>query len=521
MNFLEHPFVLYADAQWVVVDKPYGLPTHGGDAGDMGVQEWLALHGGLKTYVCSRLDKGTTGVLIFARTPEASALAETIHTAESSLKTYYFLSDQDVSQSQGRMWTCEKELDGKSARTEFFFEEMIAPRVFRYRALISRGRMHQIRRHASASGCPLLGDTEYGGAASARVALHCAELRWPALPNTIHSKLPLSFQASSHRSGRVVLEAAVALERRGSWPASVSSAWRVVQRGELNDCDVSVDLYGNHALVWIYDSATREQISESLAPLFKNLEVLFGCKGIVFRRIEKNPHKKGLVQEMWTEGEPPPHFFDVTEHQWSAEVTLTQRQHVGLFLDHRDNRRRVEMSSSEKRVANLFSYTCAFGIAAVCGGAEVVVNVDASASTLNVGKRNFDLNQMTASRRGKFVEKDVRVWLEKQVEKRLRGEDPGWDIVVCDPPTFSATQSGGVFHVAKEWQSLAENCARILKPDGVCFFSANCQNHERQSFEKELRTFFSHVQRLRAPLDFPDVASRVHAHFFECRLPTN
>ncbi|MEY4066178.1 MAG: hypothetical protein RIR26_2386 [Pseudomonadota bacterium] len=519
MNLLAQSFVLYADEQWLVVDKPYGLTTHGGDAGDVGVQEWLALHAGVKTYVCSRLDKGTTGVLIFARTPEASAWAEKIHTEESSQKTYYFLSDRDVSLSLGKRWICEKELDGKSARTEFFFEGPVARGVFRYKALIARGRMHQIRRHAMASGCSLLGDSEYGGSPFARIALHCAELKWPALSQAIRSELPLTFQSDAHCSGRTVLEASVALERRGFWPASISRAWRVVQRGELNDLDVSVDLYGNHALVWIYDTTTREQIAEVLSPLFESLDLRFGCQGIVFRRIEKNPHKKGLVQEMWMEGVPPAPFFEVAEHAWQAEVTLTQRQHVGLFLDHRDNRRRVELNASGKRVANLFSYTCAFGLAAVSGGAEVVVNVDAAASALNVGKKNFDLNQMTASRKGKFVEKDVRVWLEKQVEKRLRGEDAGWDIVVCDPPTFSSTQSGGVFHVAKEWQSLAENCARILKPDGVCFFSANCQNHERQSFESELRKFFSRVQRLRSPLDFPEVGGRVHAHFFECHLP--
>lgn len=115
---------------------------------------------------------------------------------------------------------------------------------------------------------------------------------------------------------------------------------------------------------------------------------------------------------------PADQFF-VFEHDWTAAVSLTLRQHVGLFLDHRDNRRRVQLMASGKRVANLFSYTCAFGIAAAKAGCEVVMNVDAAASTLALGKQNFEVNGLTSSRAGKFIEKDVRVWLEKQRIKEL------------------------------------------------------------------------------------------------------
>lgn len=510
--------ILYADEKWLVVDKPYGLATHGGDPGDVGVQEWLELHLGLKTYVCSRLDKGTTGVLIFAKTAEASAQAERIHIEESARKIYYFLSHVDVSASRGKQWTCDLPLDGKQARTDFFFEKQLAAKVFLYRAEINRGRMHQIRRHAKESGCALWGDVEYDGCAAQRIALHCAEMSWPGLPAPIRSPLPRSFLKETHALGKTAIESAVALERRGVWISAISSAWRVVQRGELRDFDLSIDVYEKHALVWIYDSCAADLISHALAPLMDILRENYGVIGTVFRRIAKNPHKQGLIQELWIEGAKPPELFDVKEHAWQASVTLTLRQHVGLFLDHRDNRRRIELMACNKRVANLFSYTCAFGVAAARGGAEVVVNVDASGSTLNLGKKNFESNGLSEKRVGKFVERDVRVWLEKQAQKARQGEDPGWDIVVCDPPTFSSTQDAGVFHVAQAWHELAEKCAAILKPDGVCFFSTNCQAQERSTFEKELQRTFSVVQRLRPPLDFPDIAGRSHALFFLCRL---
>ncbi len=519
MSIQSELVILYSDEQWLVVDKPYGIATHGGDAGDVGVQEWLALHLNQKTYVCSRLDIGTTGVLLFAKTAAASAAAERIHIEDAAEKIYYFLSASDVRPSRGEHWICEQPLDQKSARTEFFFERKLAHDVFLYRAKISRGRMHQIRRHASLSGCALWGDTDYGGLPAPRIALHCAELHWPNLPAPIRSPLPECFSERAHALGRTHLEALAALDRRGVWLSSICSAWRVIQRGELSAFDVSLDIYASHTLAWVYDDTDFDVLVQELAPLMSVLVERFGVQGHVFRRISKNPHKKGLIQELTSSGVKPADQFFVFEHDWTAAVSLTLRQHVGLFLDHRDNRRRVQLMASGKRVANLFSYTCAFGIAAAKAGCEVVMNVDAAASTLALGKQNFEVNGLTSSRAGKFIEKDVRVWLEKQRIKRNDGTDSGWDIIICDPPTFSATQTAGVFQVSREWAELAESCALILKDDGVCYFSTNCQSHEKSGFQKTLQDFFSFVQRVRPPLDFPEVAGRAHAHFFECRGP--
>jgi len=449
--------ILYSDADWLIVNKPYGLPTHGGDPGDVGVQEWLKLHMGIETFVCSRLDKGTTGVLLFAKSAEGSAAAERIHTQELARKVYYFLSDRDLRVQWPSGWTCREPLDGKSAQTDFCFDGEVGPRLFRYRAEISRGRMHQIRRHAAMSGCPLWGDQDYGGSQAPRLALHCAELQWPGLPQIIRAPLPDSFRSSGHGHGKTQTEALAALEKRGHWMAAISSAWRVIQRGELSSCDLSMDIYGAHALVWVYDDAVFEKLQEVLSPLIEILERQFAVAGVVFRWVGKNPHKKGLVQNVRMIGAEPPASFAVYEHDWQALVSLTERQHVGLFLDHRDNRRRVQNLARGKRIANLFSYTCAFAIAAAKADCEVVVNVDAAASALTLGKKNFELNHLSDLRRGKFVERDVRLWIKKQLEKMEAGQDAGWDIIICDPPTFSVTREGGHFHVSHEWFDLAES----------------------------------------------------------------
>jgi 23S rRNA (cytosine1962-C5)-methyltransferase len=510
-------FIVYSDESWLVVDKPYGMATHGGDAGEVGVQEWLELHLDLRLYVCSRLDKGTTGLLLFARTKTASALAEEIHVAETSEKTYFFLATQDVRSEKSASWVCDSPLDGKKAFTKFWFEREVSPGHFLYKAVITRGRMHQIRRHASFSGCPLLGDTEYGGSSAPRIALHCAKLSWPGIEVTCESALPLSFSSETQSEGLSSIELAVALERRGSWLKAVTDAWRVVQRGEVSEFDLSVDVYSSYALVWIYDESDRIRLENCLQRFFVCLSKYVSLHGVVYRRVSKNPHKKGLVCEEWTRGEVPPLNLHVTEHGWKVGVALSGRQHVGHFLDHRDNRRRIELQAAGKRIANLFSYSCGYAVAAAVAGAEVVVNVDASASALTLGKNNFALNQLTESGVGKFVERDVRQWLQKQREKIIRGEDSGWDIIICDPPTFSSTKSGGAFQVRDEWDELVADCATILKGDGLCFLSNNCQAEERKHFEKAMRVHFSSVQRLQAPFDFPKVANRSHSVFYLCK----
>lgn len=511
------PVIVFQDENWLVVEKPYGMPTYGGDPGELGAQEWLELHLGLRVFVCSRLDKGTTGLLLFARTRAASALAEKIHVGQESQKTYYFLSDHDSRPRHAEQWTCEHELDGKSAHTQFSFEREIASGLHLYRALISRGRMHQIRRHAALSGCPLWGDSLYGGSPAPRIALHCAELLWPGIERPLVSPLPRSFSAQAHAQGLCALESSVAFERRGLWLHSVTDAWRVVQRGELSALDVSVDVYGRFVLVWVYDGSTQKELESQLTPVLDLLGETLGTVGVVYRRIAKNPHKNGLVSEEFQRGEKVPAQLLITEHGWKARITLTGRQHVGHFLDHRDNRRRVELLASGKRIANLFSYSCGYALSGALGGADVVVNVDASASALRMGKDNFALNSLTETGVGKFVEKDVRQWLEKQCAKVSEGSDPGWDIVICDPPTFSSTHAGGSFQVREAWSDLVERCASILKSDGVCFLSNNCQAEEQKWFEASMRRHFLHVQRILPPLDFPKVQGRSHSMFYECR----
>jgi 23S rRNA G2069 N7-methylase RlmK/C1962 C5-methylase RlmI len=534
-------FLLHADADWYVVDKPTHLSTHGAWVGDLALVEWLALHRGEALHVCSRLDKGTSGVLVFARTPEASARAQRIHENETALKRYVFFSISDSLDIDGRReWIDDSPIEGKPARTSFRRLERSGGTVF-YEALIARGRTHQIRVHASRARVPLLGDDEYGGAPFSRLMLHCSETRWPrggsadgsadgsvtqGEPWTWRAPLPASFEALRATGDEQEAALACARDRRLDYPSSVTQAWRAVHRDEAPFPGLpgafALDVYGSWLCLWWYGEpllagSHEARIRDEGARAFCSL---LGARGCVIREVNRNAHKVGLVSGGAVVGESPPAEFEVEELGARYVVSLTERQHLGLFLDQRDNRARLARLAPGARVANLFSYSCSFSVAAARAGCEVVFSVDAAESALALGKRNFELNGLAAARRGKFVAEDVRAFLDRQRRKAERdGRGALFDLVVCDPPVFSSTREKGAFHVAQAWRELVEGCEALLAPGGTAFFSTNHRAGEEATYQAVLQEAFPDVLKLAPPLDFPEPGRKGAAHvkMFLCR----
>ncbi|WP_428244343.1 class I SAM-dependent methyltransferase [Gynuella sp.] len=102
-------------------------------------------------------------------------------------------------------------------------------------------------------------------------------------------------------------------------------------------------------------------------------------------------------------------------------------QNPGLFLDMQEGRRWVRSYAAGKRIANLFSYTCAFSVVAETAGCHETVNFDMSRSALNTGRENIRLNQGDVSRHRMF-DHDILKSLGK-----ITRLSP-FDLVIIDPP---------------------------------------------------------------------------------------
>lgn len=523
--------ILHRDKDWLVVDKPCGLATHAGQPGELGAVEWLDLHLGIQAYVVSRLDRETSGALLLAMNPAASGRAQEIHESGAAVKIYEFYSGVDIrTQGQPDVWTRQDPLDGRTATTQFTRLGVICSTpgpgystpLVHYSARISRGRKHQVRRHAALSGIPLLGDPHYGGADFPRLCLHCVEIRWPEIPRPVRSPLPAGMAGLPENSAR---DGAFDLcrDRRGAWPAAVSDAFRVVNRREIPDLPAVIDVYGSwFDAVWYAEDVPLADAQAALAPFLDRAGKVWGVQGGVIRTHRRNPHGQTLVGESLVVGQRPPQVFAVAEHGLRFQINLLKTQHTGLFLDQRDNRARVGRLAPGRRIANLFAFTCAFSVAAAAERAEVVFSVDTARPCLNTGKANFQLNGLTDTGIGKFVQEDVRKWLRRQEKRRCADGAgcPPFGLVICDPPVFAASRDGGQFSLVKEWPWLAAQVAGLLEVRGDAFFANNHSTGDHAAYRQQLQEHFLEVTDLPAPLDFPVLPGRPpHVRAFHCRGP--
>ena len=210
--------VLFRDPMFLVLCKPAFLPTTGPGAGETLVQRARALDPQApKLHPSSRLDAEVTGVVVFARTREAIQHLLQARRDGAYLRGYLALAASAPVPSAGD-WRAPIALDRRDPRkraTAAAEQPQALPAHTRYRTLqaLARaallwlepqtGRTHQLRVHAAAAGCPLLGDRPYGGPARVvlddgsvvsprRVLLHCARVGIPD-PN---GGAPLRFEAA-------------------------------------------------------------------------------------------------------------------------------------------------------------------------------------------------------------------------------------------------------------------------------------------------------------------------------------
>lgn len=209
--------VLYEDRLLLAVDKPAGLlsvpPTTGGERNAADHLRRKAAARGETIWPVHRLDRDTSGVLLFARTESARKQMEDAFRERQVSKRYLALVQGRPGKRQGTIRSHIQDL-GKTARSHRQPGRRTGPASTDYqvqeafdgatliRAEPHTGRLNQIRLHMVDLGCPILGDRKYTRASdfvikARRVMLHAAELefRHPGTGRrlTIRSDPPADF----------------------------------------------------------------------------------------------------------------------------------------------------------------------------------------------------------------------------------------------------------------------------------------------------------------------------------------
>jgi 23S rRNA (cytosine1962-C5)-methyltransferase len=513
--------ILYEDDDVIVIDKPVNVSTHAPDTGrsDDAVsrlklalaerdrlepdQVYLGIH--------QRLDRDTSGVLLFSRRKSANAAIAAQFEGRKVKKTYLagvvgwppkmqkgVLTHTLTAGKEGRMQVVapsdgrgRARSGGKPAGQEAITRYRVLERAGD-RALIElfpeTGRTHQLRVQVAAAGGAIAGDHLYGQQPAHRLMLHatCLELRHPGsgAPLEVRAPAPPDLgrwlvdpaprAPSKDDLFEIRLEAAI----QARWALGRSpdtTAFRVVH-GEGDGLEgVAVDVYGDYFLVHFFSDealAHKESILDYVASL--------GGRGVYMMAHPKqsntlvDPRKEALAPAHPVRGGPAETPLVIWESGLAFRARLGDGLKTGIFLDQRENRRRVRELSPGKRVLNLFAYTCSFTVAAAAGGASRTTSVDASRGALAWGAENLEQNGFGGEHHA-LIDADVFDWLRLA---NKRGER--YDLVVLDPPSYATTKSSR-FSAAQDLPDLASRALGVLAPGGRMLA---CTNHRGISFRR-------------------------------------
>ncbi|MDR6992631.1 bifunctional 23S rRNA (guanine(2069)-N(7))-methyltransferase RlmK/23S rRNA (guanine(2445)-N(2))-methyltransferase RlmL [Luteimonas sp. 3794] len=193
-------------------------------------------------------------------------------------------------------------------------------------------------------------------------------------------------------------------------------------------------------------------------------------------------------------------FLLVDEGRVHLRVNLFDYLDTGLFLDHRPMRLRIADEAADTRFLNLFGYTGAATVHAAGGGARTTTTVDLSGTYLQWCADNLAANGYSGAKH-RLVQADALKWLE--------AESAQFDLIFCDPPTFSNSARAKDFDIQREHVRLLEAAVARLATGGVLYFS---NNFRRFKLDTEALAVFAHVEDISPATIPPDFERNPRIH---------
>ncbi|MCC7537254.1 MAG: class I SAM-dependent rRNA methyltransferase [Deltaproteobacteria bacterium] len=280
---------------------------------------------------------------------------------------------------------------------------------------------------------------------------------------------------------RTRIESAATLRRRVVPPDT--TAYRLLHGEGDRLPGVVCDVYGEHAVL-AFDgqgaSAWRDVVVDGLRPVLDGLGVTS-----LLLRIGRGDRRAVTAAY----GEVPGDPIEVRERGMRLLVDLVHGQKTGLFLDHRESRRRVREIAGGLRVANLYAYTGGFSVAAGLGGATRVTTVDVAPPAIELARATWMRNELDAERHHAVVA-DVPKWLGAA---RVRGDRYG--LVIADPPSFAPSETT-LPAALDSYRALHAASLALVEPGGI-YLAASCSSHVTMAaFEDTLRAGARQAKRV-------------------------
>lgn len=181
-------------------------------------------------------------------------------------------------------------------------------------------------------------------------------------------------------------------------------------------------------------------------------------------------------------------------------VNLTDYVDTGLFLDHRPLRMRLAQEAKDQRFLNLFCYTGVATVHAAMAGAVSTTSVDLSAGYLQWCTDNLMVNAQVGKQH-RLIQADVMTWLSH--------DEDYYDLIFCDPPTFSNSARADDFDLQRQHVTLLQAVMSRLAPEGTVYFS---NNFRRFRLNSEAIHQFARCHDITAQTIDRDFANRPTVH---------
>lgn len=262
---------------------------------------------------------------------------------------------------------------------------------------------------------------------------------------------------------------------------TLTDCFRIYDK-EIHNYPFAIDYYaGRFCVHYFARKAESEEIPQkAIDEVNETLQSIFGVSldAIFWRtRIKRKQYQQ--YEKIGASKD----FFTVHEYGVKFKVNLLDYLDTGLFLDHRETRQLVSNVSKDKRLLNLFAYTCSFSVHAACKGAVFTKSVDMSNTYTDWGKENFIINGLT-SQTNKIVREDCLKFLDDEIYAGVK-----YDLIVIDPPTISRSKKmTQMFDIQRDYLMLITKALKLLHEKGTIFFSTNSRGF---SFEKNVQLPFT------------------------------
>jgi len=262
-------------------------------------------------------------------------------------------------------------------------------------------------------------------------------------------------------------------EKRSSLDSQETTALRMVNGESDGFPGMVVDRYNNTLVVKVYTSAWfpyLKMLVDLLGEMTGAGRVLLQLSRHV-QRVSEGGYRNNQV--LFGPGLEGPVRF--RENGLSFEADLLHGQKTGFFLDQRENRQKVREWAEGRSVLNVFSYTGAFSIYALAGGARSVLEIDINAQAQTAALKNWQLNFGSDGNQKDRLRQIKGDAFEQLASLNRQGEQ--FDLVVLDPPAF-ASRKQNKQNALQAYLRLAKAGAQCTREGGL-LLAASCSSQVR------------------------------------------